>query len=596
MTAGFTALIAGTGELAERLQGALKQQCPGRTVRLAESCAELARSRVDAGGGAGTSAGLEALVYLADRSRPDPEHLRRQLQEALAAGARHLVVVSSSEAVVPHHHHPGLIAEDHPRAQAGGHPIADRWLALEAAALESTALEVTTREATGEPVPLAILRPAPMPVAGADDYWSRLFSRRFAATVAGFDPTLQLLSPGDLAAALTAVLEDGLNGLFHVAPRQPIPLHKALRLVGVRRLPLLANFAFPPATRRAYLTYSWTVRARRLGEETAWRARSTSAEALESFALSRGRPAPEQTTRNAAGRDLDQAGYDGYGLDRGYIARLGRAQLGFVHDHYWRVEIAGMERIPSQGRALLVGMHRGFMPFDGVMALHAVVRDRGRYPRFLIHPALAKFPFLANFMTKLGGILACRENADHVLERDGLLGVYPEGIRGAFTPYSRAYKLGRFGRDEFVKMALRHQAPIIPFVTVGSAEIFPIFGAIRWRWLRRLTEWPYLPITPTLNLVPLPSKWHTWFLEPLHVEADHGPEAADDPKVVRLLSNEVRRRMEAAIAEMLQRRRSIFRGSIFSRTDHRQPNIGVTKERTVTAPSTAVKSTTGSMR
>jgi len=578
---GYTGLVASHGQLARRLLSALEGQNSDRAVRLATSCAQLVASQ--------DSGELEALVYLADRSDPDADQVRRELQDALDWGARHLVVISSAEAVAPHHHHPGLIAEDHPRASAGGHPIADRWLALEAAARE-----VLVQQVVGERAPLTLLRPAPMPVVGGEDYWSRLFSDRFAATVAGFDPTLQLLSPTDLATALIEVLGGRLAGLYHVAPRQPIPLHKALRRSRVRRLPVMVNLAFPPATRRAYLTYSWTVCSRRLEEETAWRARSTSAEVLDAFAVHRGRPAA--TVHGAAEREFERHGFDGYGLDRGYIARLGRTLLGFVHDRYWRVEIAGMERIPQQGRALLVGVHRGFMPFDGVMALHSVARFRGRYPRFLIHPALSKFPFLANFMSKLGGVLACQENADHVLEGEGLLGVYPEGIRGAFTPYKRAYKLGRFGRDEFVKTALRHQAPIVPFVTVGSAEIFPILGAIRWRWLRRLTEWPYFPITPTLNLVPLPSKWHTWFLEPIHVEADHPPEAADDPEVVRRLSMEVRQRMEAAIAEMLERRKAIFWGSIFTTADGRQPRAVRGEGLNLKASSGTLNSTTGSLR
>lgn len=572
MTPRFTALVAGPGELAQRVLDGLVRHCPERTVRRVESCADLS---------------AEAVVYLADRSRPDGEQLRRQLHEALAAGVRHLVVISSSEAVAPHHHHPGLIAEDHPRAREGGHPIADRWLALERVAEEALG-------ESEERVVLTILRPAPMPVVGESDYWSRLFHRRFALTVAGFDPTLQLLSPGDLAAAVARVLEERLAGLCHVAPSQPIPLHKALRRAGVRRLPVLANLSFPPASQRAYLSYSWTVRSGRLHRGSSWRARSSSAEVLDAFAVHRGRPAA--TVHGAAEREFERHGFDGYGLDRGYIARLGRTLLGFVHDRYWRVEIAGMERIPQQGRALLVGVHRGFMPFDGVMALHSVARFRGRHPRFLIHPALSKFPFLANFMSKLGGVLACQENADHVLEGEGLLGVYPEGIRGAFTPYKRAYKLGRFGRDEFVKTALRHQAPIVPFVTVGSAEIFPILGAIRWRWLRRLTEWPYFPVTPTLNLVPLPSKWHTWFLEPIHVEADYPPEAADDPEVVRRLSMEVRQRMEAAIAEMLERRKAIFWGSIFTTADGRRPRVVRGEGLNLKASSGTLNSTTGSLR
>jgi 1-acyl-sn-glycerol-3-phosphate acyltransferase len=201
------------------------------------------------------------------------------------------------------------------------------------------------------------------------------------------------------------------------------------------------------------------------------------------------------------------------------------------------------------------------------MALHLLVQNLRRYPRFLIHPGLIKFPFLFNYMTKLGGIIACQENAAYVLERDEMLGVFPEGIRGAFALYRDAYKLGKFGRDEYVKIALRHRAPIIPFITIGSAEIFPILTKIDWGWWKRATEWPAFPITPTfpfLPPIPLPAKWHTQFLPPIHIEQRYPPEAAGDPAMVRAISREVRTSMEEAIAEMLRRRKSIFYGSIFT--------------------------------
>jgi len=206
------------------------------------------------------------------------------------------------------------------------------------------------------------------------------------------------------------------------------------------------------------------------------------------------------------------------------------------------------------------------MPWDGVMALGGIHRATGRIPRFLIHPCLIKPPFLANYMTKLGGIVACQDNADWVLGRGDLLDMFPEGIHGAFTPYKSAYKLGKFGRDEYVKMALRNGVPLVPFVTVGSAEIYPILGRLDWKWVKRATEWLYLPLAPNFPFpgLPLPSKWHTRFLEPVHVERQYGPEAADDPAIVREISREVRARMQAAIDEMLARRKSIFRGSIFA--------------------------------
>jgi hypothetical protein len=105
----------------------------------------------------------------------------------------------------------------------------------------------------------------------------------------------------------------------------------------------------------------------------------------------------------------------------------------------------------------------------------------------------------------------------------------------------------------------------VPFVTVGSAEIFPILGKIEWPWWKRYAEWPFIPITPTFPLlpVPLPSKWHMEFLEPIHVERHYGPEAADDEAAVRAISREVRGKLQSAIDWIRGRRKSAFYGSVF---------------------------------
>jgi 1-acyl-sn-glycerol-3-phosphate acyltransferase len=109
-------------------------------------------------------------------------------------------------------------------------------------------------------------------------------------------------------------------------------------------------------------------------------------------------------------------------------------------------------------------------------------------------------------------------------------------------------------------MALRHRVPIVPFATVGSAEIFPIWGRIEWPWWRRVAEWPFVPVTTPF---PLPSRWHTEILPPLDVAAEHGPDAADDEALVRAISERVRGRLQASIDEMRAARTSIFRGRVF---------------------------------
>lgn len=472
-----------------------------------------------------------------------------------------LVLISSAAAVSPGHHHPGWAAEA--ERPPGRNPVARAWLELEA--LAAAGLGGPAAAAPGEAIAeLIVLRPAAVAARDGEDVLCRVLRGSAARVPAGFDPSVQLLSPDDLAAAVEHALRRGAGkpGIYHVAPAGAMPLRAALRLAGTRRLPV---GVLPAGGRLDYLRHSSTVSGAKIERELGFTPRATTAAAVAAELAPRreGRARAGAAPAEAPGQLPD---FDPYGQDKGYIAAYGRTLFRFLHDLYWRIEYEGLEHVPRQGRAVLTGIHRGFMPWDGVMALHLIARELGRHPRFLIHPCLVKMPFLANYMTKLGGILACQENADWVLGQDELLGMFPEGIHGAFTMYRDAYRLGKFGRDEYVKMALRQSAPIVPFVTVGSAEIYPILGRIDSKLVRRVAEWPFLPLAPNFPLpgLPLPSKWHTRFLEPLPVGDLHPPAAAEDPEVVRAISREVRSRMEAAIQDMLARRKSIFFGSIFT--------------------------------
>jgi len=510
------------------------------------------------------------------RRSVDLEDAESVFQQCGRAGIKKFVLLSSAMIYGASPHNPGFVSEAHVIPRSDKKRISKDWLDLEALAAAYMG------EFSGTNIELNILRSCAMPAPGSNDYFSELFRKTLAFVLPGHDPTIQLLSPIDLAGVVSAVVTSGGGGVFNVAPDGVITLRAALRLSEARRLPIARTVQrmvrrlglAHPIEQLDYIRYSWTISNRKAKRELKWKPCRSSVEALRDFRVAE--------AGHVTSHQLPSLEFDDYGMDKRYIELYGRRMFKFLHDYYWRVEVKDLHYVPRSGRAVLVGVHRGFMPWDAVMALHLIVRNVGRYVRFLIHPGLIKFPCLFNFHTKLGGIIACQENADFVLKRDEIVGIFPEGIKGAFLHYRDAYKLTKFGRDEFVKIALRHRAPIVPFVTVGSAEIFPILKKVNWAWWKRNTEWPTFPITPTwpfVGAIPLPSKWHTQFLEPLHVEDRYPPEAADDAEVVNAISQEVRRRMEQAIGEMLRRRQSIFFGSIFEeeaslRRQVFQENIG----------------------
>lgn len=235
-----------------------------------------------------------------------------------------------------------------------------------------------------------------------------------------------------------------------------------------------------------------------------------------------------------------------------------------LYDHWWRVEAAGVRNVPAHGRAMIVSNHSGSLfPFDASMITGAIMKEHPlpRWPRFMVLDWAFSLPFLSAFMRKVGGIPASPHNALRILSGDGLMMVFPEGVKGTGKPFAERYRLQRFGRGGFVEVALRTGSPIVPVAVVGAEEIYPKIadGAL----LARAIGAPYVPITPTfpwlglLGLVPLPSKWRIEFCEPIEL-GDLGPEAADDRQLVFEISEQVRETIQQKLYENLVKRGSAF--------------------------------------
>ena len=255
---------------------------------------------------------------------------------------------------------------------------------------------------------------------------------------------------------------------------------------------------------------------------------------------------------------------DDFGSDRRFTETL-QPFFEFLYSVWWRVETTGIEHIPGRGPGLVVTNHSGVLPYDGIMVKLAVRHEHParREVRMLALDMFALLPVLAPLLAKSGSVRANPENGERLLKRGELVGVFPEGVKGVGKYYKDRYRLARFGRGGFVRIALRAGAPIIPCAVVGAEEIHPVIG--KADWVGRPLGFPYFPITPTfpalgpLGLVPLPTKWSIDFADPMDL-SQYGPEAADDPILVNRLAEEVRSIIQRLIDGRLARRRSVWFG------------------------------------
>jgi 1-acyl-sn-glycerol-3-phosphate acyltransferase len=237
--------------------------------------------------------------------------------------------------------------------------------------------------------------------------------------------------------------------------------------------------------------------------------------------------------------------------------------LEFMYERWWRVEVEGVVNVPSHGRALMVANHAGIVPWDAIMMGTSIIKEHPlpRYPRFLVLNWAFTLPYISFTLRRVGAVVASPYNAIRLLEQDELVGVFPEGVKGAGKDFKDRYRLQRFGRGGFVEIALRTRAPIVPVAVVGSEEIHPKIGESSV--LARATGAPYFPITPTfpllgpLGLVPLPSKWRIAFCEPIPT-SEYGPEAAEDRGLVFELSERVREVVQEKLYESLVKRGRAF--------------------------------------
>ena len=252
---------------------------------------------------------------------------------------------------------------------------------------------------------------------------------------------------------------------------------------------------------------------------------------------------------------------DEYGFDPEITDTFVMAALRPIAQKWFRIEVRGIDNVPTAGGALVVSNHSGTLPMDGLMTMSTIFDHTGRHLRPLGADLVFKTPLVSSIARKTGATLACNEDAERMLRGGELVGVWPEGFKGIGKPFSERYKLQRFGRGGFVSAAMQTRVPIIPLSVVGAEEIYPLVGNVPP--LARLLGVPYIPITPffpllgPLGLVPLPSKWLLEFGEPIRTD-ELEDAAGDDPMLVFNVTDQVRESIQQTLYSLLMERETVF--------------------------------------
>jgi 1-acyl-sn-glycerol-3-phosphate acyltransferase len=249
-----------------------------------------------------------------------------------------------------------------------------------------------------------------------------------------------------------------------------------------------------------------------------------------------------------------------------HIRDLARRLYDPLYSSWFRAEWEGLEKIPTDGGALLVSNHAAAIPSDAPVIMHGIEKELDRPVYGLADELFKRMPVVGTLWSRAGGVVAHPDNAYRLLrEQHQLVLVFPEGSKGPGKTYAERYQLRRFGRGGFVQIAMRAGVPVVPIAVVGAEESMPILFKINQ--LSKLLGVPYVPVTanmiafgPILGaFLYFPAKFKLRVLDPVHFDVDPDQHRYSRSRIMDE-SEGIRARIQEALYDMLRTRQSVWSG------------------------------------
>ncbi len=216
----------------------------------------------------------------------------------------------------------------------------------------------------------------------------------------------------------------------------------------------------------------------------------------------------------------------------------------------------GIQNVPKRGACLLAGNHTIYGVLDVPLMAAEIYEQRGRLPRGLGDHAHYSVPLWRDLLTRFGTVRGTRENCAELLASGQPVLVYPGGGREVMKRKHEEYKLIWKERVGFVRLAIEHGAPIVPFGAIGVDDAYDIHidgdaaimapaRALAGLLTGRRDMVP--PIATGIGLLPRPERYYFGFGTPIRTKGAGDPE---DAELLAAIRDRVRNAVYAQIAEL----------------------------------------------
>ncbi|MHA7649632.1 lysophospholipid acyltransferase family protein [Mycobacterium sp. ML4] len=139
----------------------------------------------------------------------------------------------------------------------------------------------------------------------------------------------------------------------------------------------------------------------------------------------------------------------------------------------YRPYVSGLEKLPADGRFLLVGNHTQQAFAEILLIPHYVRRAIGTRVRPLADRRFGEAKgFGRDLIAAYGGVVGAPETARELMRHDQTILVFPGGGREIAKFKGEEYQLNWQGRSGFARLAVENHYPVVPVGLVGGDDIY----------------------------------------------------------------------------------------------------------------------------